>query len=281
MPALATAPDFEQALGDLQAHLPSWWRSSDPTSQLYKLLLGFASIIDTLSADWERPYLDQVLTTASTYGLLHNFAFAWGVTNEQLPTFLPQLVAYLQARALEDGSLTSLVNTLTSLVNTPANTTGGDILTFPSNGSGLIFPDPTGANLIFPMTGGIALPATFGGQQQGLIMWEFPAGQAPTANIGLIFPSNGSGLTFPLYPSSLPSENVIVNDGTTPIGAGPGLIFASNQFVQITQDFINYRLTVSVPNWATFDRGAFARAVARFQPADWYPTLIQETTIYH
>jgi hypothetical protein len=259
MPAVADAPDFEQALGDLQDHLPIWWRTGDPTSNFYALLTAIAEQFDDLSALFERPYLDQNLETASAEGLQRNFAFAWGLQNEQLPTVLPQLQAYIQARSEEDGSLQSLIGTLTSLVDTPQNITGGPVLTFPSGGGGLVFP----------------------ADGSGLTMYEFAPGVAPSAAIGLVFPADGSGLVFPLDPSSLPSDNLIASDGTTPIGAGPGLIFASNEFVQIAPNFATYTLTVQVQNWMSFDRGAFARAVARFQPCDWFPTVIQEVTAYH
>jgi len=278
MPAVAAAPDFEQALGDLQDHLPFWWRTQDPASNLYDLLEAIAGQIDNLSVLFEQPYLDQSLTTASAAGLQRNFAFAWGLTREQIPSVLSQLVAYIQARSSEDGTLGSMLNTLTSLVNTPVNTTGGPVLTFPAAG-GLTFPDVTGlSNLVFVFGVGITLPATFGGQPAGLIMFEFPAGSQPVA--GLIFPLNGSGLRFSVNPSSLPSDNVIVQDGTSPIGAGSGLTFASNGFVNIIQGFTTYTLTVQVQNWLAFDRGAFQRAVGRFQPAHCLPASIVEVTAY-
>jgi hypothetical protein len=108
-------PDFTPALGDLQDHLPDWWRTEDPTSQLYLFLQPIADQIDGLAVLFEQPYLDQVITTASLYGLMHNFAFAWGLQNEQLPTLLPQLVAFIQELTAEDGSLRSLINALTTV----------------------------------------------------------------------------------------------------------------------------------------------------------------------
>lgn len=280
MAAVADAPDFEQALGDLQDHLPSWLRTRDSTSQLYLLLVALGEQIDELSVLFEQSYLDQVLSTASATGLQRNFAFAWGLQQEQLPTVLPQLRDYIIARTEEDGSLGSLINTLTSLVDTDVNITGGTVLTFPASG-GLAFPDPAGGNLVFPVDGtGLPMPAVFGSQPAGLPMYEFPPGSAPSALVGLVFPKDGSGLLFPVNPKVIASDNVIVKDGTLPLGAGPGLIFASNQFVQLTPDFINFRLTVKVQNWMSFDRAAFARAVARFQVADWLPTVIQEITTF-
>jgi hypothetical protein len=294
MPSVPDAPDFEQALGDLQDHLPDWWRTSDPSSEIYKFLTALAALIDGLSVLWEQPYLDQVLATASEYGLLNNFAYAWGVSHENLPTVVGQLRDYIAARAADDGSLGSIINTLTSLLNTPQNTTGGPILTFPgaltfpANGSGiplpirfsdggLAFPDPSGGNLVFPVDdSGLALPATFGSQPAGLIMYEFTPGNGPGASIGLVFPANGSGLQFPEQTSVMVSDNVIVQDGTVALGAGDGLIFGSNQFIELIPDYLGYRLTVKILNWLAFDRGALERAVERAQVADWLPTLIIE-----
>lgn len=287
MATLPAAPDFEQALGDLQAHLPERWRTTDPTSQIYLLLQALGETIDELAELWEQPHLDQALLTASAVGLQRNFAFAWGLTQEQLPAVLTQLVAYIEARTQEDGSLLGMVNTLTSLVDAPVNLQGGPIATFPAGGGGLVFPDPA-ANLIFApsiapgstaVVYGITLPATFGQQPLGIGLYEFTPGNGPSLGIGLVFPASG-GLTFPAYPQSLPSDNVVVQDGSTAIGAGPGLSFASNQFIQISRNFSGYRMTVMVQSWLAFDRPAFARAVARFQPADWLPTLILEISSY-
>lgn len=253
---LANAPEFEPALADLQDHLPGWWATSDPSSTLYQLLDAIGVVLDRVSAGWQQAYTDQVLTTASPTGLRRNFAFAWGLENEQLPAFQQQLVAYIQARAQEDGSLASLINTLTSLVDTPANVTGGPLLTFPAGGGGLTFP----------------------ADGSGLTLYQFAANDPPSTMTGLQFPAGGGGLIFPIDPGAVASDNTIIDDGTIPIGAGPGLTFASNKFVQIQPSPSTYRMTVKVQSWLAFDRAAFARAVERFQAADWLPALVVETS---
>lgn len=224
-------PDFAPALGDLQDHLPDWWRTEDPTSQLYLFLQPIADQIDGLSELFEQPYLDQVITTASLEGLMRNFAFAWGLQNEQLPAVVPQLIAFIQELAAEDGSLQSLINALTALISSPANE-GGPVLTFPSGGGGLTFPS----------------------NGTGLTMYEFAPGGGPA--LALTFPSDGSGLVFP--------------------ADGSGLTLSSSFLINVLPDYATFQLTIQVQSWLAFDRGAFARAVERFQVADWLPTIIQE-----
>lgn len=222
------AQDFEAALSDLQDHLPSWWPTSNPTSQMYKLLAGVASVIDQLSNLFEQPYLDEVITTASQTGLFRNFALAWGLQNEQLPTVTSQLAAYIQARAAETGSLQSLINTLTALVNQPVNQ-GGPVLTFPAGGGGLTFP----AN------------------GSGLIMYQYTSPQ-----LAPVFPADGSGLTFP--------------------ADGSGITLGAVAWIDLLPNYSTYTLTVKVLEYLAFDRNAFTRAVNRFQPADWLPSVVQQ-----
>jgi hypothetical protein len=147
---LADAPDFEPGLSDLQDHLPDWWRTEDPTSQIFALLTGIGATIDLLSPLWEAPYLDQVLTTASAAGIMRNFQLAWGLTNEQVSSVQALLVAYIQLLASDDGSLQSAINALSALLTVPA---GGPVLEypvliFPADGSGLQFPSD-GSGLTF------------------------------------------------------------------------------------------------------------------------------------
>jgi hypothetical protein len=147
---LPNAPDFDPALGDLQDHLPYWWRTQDPTSQIYALLTGVGSIIDLLSALWEQPYLDQVLTTASPAGVMRNFQLAWGLSNEQVSSVQALLVAYIQLLASDDGSLQSAINALSALLTVPAGHAALEypVLIFPPDGSGLQFP-ADGSGLTF------------------------------------------------------------------------------------------------------------------------------------
>lgn len=256
MSTLPQAPDFVPAIEDLLDHLPDWWAAQDPSSEMYLLLAAIAGQVDLLAPLWQQPYLDQAIGTASLDGLRRNHALAWGVANEQSLT-QAQLAAYVQALAGDNGTLQSMVTILTALLDTPVNTTGGPLLTFPAGGGGLTFP----------------------ADGSGLPLYEFAPGDGPSTLTGLVFPIDGSGLMFPLDPAAILSDNEIVADGTTPLGAGPGLVFASNQFVTISQDFTTFTLTVQVPNWMQFDRGTFRRAVERFQAADWYPTVIEELPI--
>lgn len=247
------APDFEASLTDLQDHLPYWWASREPESALYSILNAAGTLLDELAWLFEDPFLNSVLTTANEEGLLRNFSFVWGLENEQLPPTTEQLRAYIKACAESDGSLKSLVKTLTALLESPVNTTGGTVLVFPEDGEGLTFP----AN------------------GTGLAMFQFAPGDEPKA--GLIFPANGEGLHFPAFPSSLPSDNVIGATGETPPGAGPGLIFSQNGFVAVQPNTPNaYQFVVEVCSWLTFDRKAFQRAVERYEPADDLPAIIRE-----
>ena len=154
MTPLPTAPDFEPALSDLQDHLPAWWRTSDPTSQIYALISGVGSIIDLLSALWEQPFLDQVLTTASPAGLMRTFQLAYGLTNEQVSSVQALLVDYIQLLAADDGSLQAAINALTALLTIPAGHPGLSypVLIFPADGSGLQFP-ADGSGLTFGVFG--------------------------------------------------------------------------------------------------------------------------------
>jgi Putative Ig domain len=250
------APDFEEALVDLQDHLPYWWESRNPESALYSLLSAGGALLDELAWLFEKPFLNSVLDTADEEGLLRNFAYAWGLENEQLPPTTEQLRAYIKACAESDGSLNSLVATLTALLETPVNVTGGPILTFPGGGEGLTFP-----------TNGAGLP-----------LYQFEPGEEPKA--ALVFPANGEGLHFPVLPSLLPSDNMIGDTGETAPGAGPGLIFSQNGFVAVQPNTPGpYQFTVEVCSWLTFDRKAFQRAVERYEPADCLPAAIREVEV--
>jgi hypothetical protein len=249
----AVAPDFEHSLVDLQNHLPLWWASRNAEAILYQLLAAGGALLDELAWLFENPYLNSVLDTATGEGLLRNFAFAWGLENEQLPPTVEQLRAYIKACAEADGSLESLIRTLTALLETPVNTTGGSVLIFPAGGEGLTFPE----------------------NGSGLTLYQFAPGEGPKA--GLFFPSNGEGLHFPVYPSSLPSDNMIGATGETPPGAGPGLVFSQNGFVAVKPNTPGpYQFEVEVCSWLTFDRKAFQRAIERYEPADCLPAVTRE-----
>jgi hypothetical protein len=246
-------PHFEDALTDLQAHSPSWWATRTPGAAIHSLYAAAGSVLNNLAWLFENVYLNSVLNTANEEGLLRNFAFAWGVESEQLPPTVEQLRAYIRACAEADGSLPSLIATLTALLESPVNTTGGAILTFPEGGEGLTFP-----------SSGTGLP-----------LFQFTPGNQPKA--GLIFPGNGAGLVFPSLPYSLASDNVIGATGGIPPGAGPGLIFSQNGFVAVKPNTPGpYQFVVEVCSWLTFDRAAFKRAVERYEPADCLPAIIRE-----
>jgi hypothetical protein len=250
---VVVAEDFAPALEDLQDHLPTWWESRNPEAVLYQLLQAGGIGLDELAWLFEDPFLDSVLTTATEEGLLRNFAFAWGLANEQLPPTVEQLRAYIEARAKADGSLASLVRTLFALLNTTINTTGGTVLTFPAGGEGFTFPS----------------------NGSGLVLYQFTPGAGPSA--GLVFPSNGEGLHFPLLSLALPSDNMVGNTGEVTPGAGPGLIFSQNEYILIEPNTpVPYQFVVNVLNWLTFDRKAFARAVERYQPAESLTAIILE-----
>ena len=194
------APDFETSINDMQDHLPAWWRTEDPASNIYAALNAMGQAIDQLAPIWQRIAGDAVLWTASEEGLLRNFAFAYGLQFEQLPPTSNILAPYMEAWAAEDGSLASAVATLTAFLSSVGNLQGGPLLTFPAGGGGLTFP-----------------------ASGGFTIWQYTAGAPPTP--ALIFPSDGSGLVFPMYPYTFPSDNVVVNDGTTPLAPASGLTF--------------------------------------------------------
>lgn len=255
-PGLSTAPDFEEALVDLQDHLPYWWASRDPDSALYSLLVPVGTLLDELAWLFEEPFLNSVLETANEQGLLRNFAFAYGLENEQLPPTTERLREYIRACSEMDGSLQGLIRILMAIIGAEAavNTTGGSILTFPGSGG-----------LTFPSNG------------EGLALFQFEAGHGPSG--GLTFPANGAGLVFPESSSALPSDNVIGDTGGTPPGAGPGLTFAQNEYLLITQNSPSTNeFTVEVLSWLTFNRSTFRRAIERYQPADSLPGIVLEVS---
>jgi hypothetical protein len=251
------ASDFEASLIDLQDHLPLWWETGNPEAALYSLLYTFGTQLDQLAWLFEQPYLNSVLDTANEEGLIRNFAFAYGLEQEQLPPTAERLREYIKACAEMDGSLLGLLRVLMAVIgaNAAVNTTGGEVLTFPAGGEGLTFP----AN------------------GSGLTMYQFAPGEGPKA--GLTFPANGEGLHFPILPSLLPSDNMIGATGETPPGAGPGLTFSQNEYLLVTQGPGLYEWKIEVLNWLTFDRNAFRRAVERYSNADFYPATIQEVSV--
>lgn len=252
-PSQPVAPEFTEALQDMVGNVPDWWQT-EPGSNLHALLKGIGESIDSLAWAFQTIYDDQSLKTATEYGLLNNFAYAWGVENERLPPTAEQLRAYIEAHTEEDGSVGSLLHTLTSLLETPQNTTGGPLLQFPAGGEGVKFP-----------TNG-----------EGLHLYQFAPGDEPKG--GLRFPANGEGLQFPELPETLTSEETLIADtGETPLGAGSGIKFTENGFCEILQNTPGaYETEVRTLNWLDFDRNAFARAVERFRQAHCLPTRIRE-----
>lgn len=251
-------PDFEAAFFDLQDHLPVWWQSRNPAAVLYGLLFSTGELLDELAWLFEQPYLNSVLNTADEEGLIRNFAFAYGLSDEQLPPTTERLRAYIRACAEMDGSLEGLIRILMAIIgaNEAINITGGTVLIFPGGGEGFTFP----------------------ASGEGLHMFQFAPGEGPKS--GLFFPANGEGLHFPVLPSVLPSDNMIAATGEVPPGAGPGLTFSQNEYILITQNSPDtFHFTVEVLNWLTFERAAFRRAIERYQPADSFPGIVVEVPV--
>ncbi len=355
-PPLNPPPDFEAALTDLQDHLPYWWESRNSEAALYSLLYIFGTQIDALAWLFEWPFLNSVLDTANEEGLLRNFAFAYGLEDEQLPPTAERLRPYIQACAEMDGSLAGLLRVLMAVIgaNAAVNTTGGTVLRFPEMVSTLepIVTEEAGGELgpglyYYVVTaiiegretlvsnersfdasatnkwkatlkwsaatgatgyriyrgrekseentmhevgavteyvdkgpgfmaavppGGLVFPSN----GSGLTLYQFAPGEGPKA--GLTFPANGEGLHFPILPSLLPSDNMIGATGETPPGAGPGLTFSQNEYLLVSQGPGEYEWMIEVLNWLTFDRNAFRRAVERYANADFYPAVIQEVS---
>lgn len=240
---------LDPALPDLQDAVWEWSQAANPRSVLYAFLASWGALLDELAATAGQIADDANMATASDTALRNEYAPLWGVANEQLPADTGQLRDYLQARAAEDGSIGSLIRTLTTLIARDPNLTGTE-LHFDGGGAGLTFPaDGTGL-LLFEQTPGIA-NLTFPADGTGL---TFPP--------ALTFPADGSGLTFDLAFPAL---------GGLTFGTG------ASPFFDITEQFTAHTLTFTVKGWLAFDRGAVKRALDRFRPGDVLPVIYIET----
>jgi hypothetical protein len=273
---------FDPSIERVQDALWGWAAQYDPSSELYMTLAVWCDVIDSIGDDLDGIWLSRCMETALQADLLAQYAYVYGLSQEQLPPTVDQLRAYIQAVSQENGTVISLVNELMALVGA-GSLTGGPVLTFPATGGGLIFPNPAGTSgLVWPMGGtGFMLPTSFTGQSAGLTMWQF----ATVPSAGLIFPAGGGGLLFPILPliGSNPYQSEAM-DGTTAgtvVGTGAGLLpltFASNPFITVIQSYPSF--VVEVQSYLMFDRAAFRRAVARFQPAHLLPgTVVELNTI--
>lgn len=99
-------------------------------------------------------------------------------------------------------------------------------------------------------------PTTFADDGSGAMATLF---QASVERGYLRFAADGSGLVFP--------------------ADGSGLIFPSNGRLEISPRFADHQIDVTVRNYMAFDRPSFARAVARFRPADNLASTITETAV--
>jgi hypothetical protein len=241
---------YEDALGVLQDHLPDWWAKTG-TANLAILLTALAVPLDELSGELEDLHSDMALINATLTGLRDEYAFAYGVENEQLPPTVDALRAYIQTWESANGSKLSVIQTLTALLKTPVNTTGFQ-LTFPAGGSGFTFPTDGSGLTLFQQTDDTAF---------------------------LAFAADGSGLTFKPPASPLVGQIYVADpaDGTTPPGPpGPGLTFPVSGWVDVIESFTTYTWTVTTKSYLNFDRAAFARAVERLRQAHLLPATITE-----
>lgn len=177
---------YEDALAAFQDHLPDWWAADVTTSLLYKILVAAATPTDGLSADLENLHADMTLATATADGLRSEYAYAYGVNNEQLPPTVDGLRLYIQTWAGINGSLLSAVGLLTSLLKTVGNESGTQLifdaggagLTFPANGSGLpMFQQvPEVASLTFPVdNSGIPIDTVLPNASGWVLITESPS----------------------------------------------------------------------------------------------------------
>lgn len=159
---------FDSIRGPLDDSLPQWWAHREPTSELNYLLQAIAESSDELAAAMEDVYADQALSTATDSGLRTEYAVLYGAASESLTAMTTeQLRSYLQARAAEDGSRTSLESTLLGMLHNDANDVAQATLTldttFPASGGITLWQaSPDRAYLQFASDGsGLALTATF------------------------------------------------------------------------------------------------------------------------
>lgn len=170
--------DFGPLREELDEALPTWWQHRVPGSVLDDVLAVVAEQGDAIAADLSQVYDDQFMVTASVEALRGEWGPLFGVGNEDLAANAGNLLAYLQALALEDGSSDSLIRVLLGLLATPANDVGTELM-FAADGSGLEFPaDGSGLQFYESTTPLAAL--------------HFPDDGSP-----LTFPADGSPLTFP------------------------------------------------------------------------------------
>lgn len=176
---------YEDALPALQDHLPDWWATKyDPTlghpvPVLYALLLAFATAVDQVSADLENLHADMALSNATLNGLVREYAYAYGIDNEQLPPTSTALRQYLQAWAGVDGSTVSIVRLLTTFLSTAINVSGTQLV-FDAGGAGITLPSDGSPLILYQQT-----------TQQSALNF-------PVDGSGFSFPSDGSGLLVPV-----------------------------------------------------------------------------------
>lgn len=240
---------FEPALPDLQASLPAWWQGAQPGGELYTWLVAMGNRIDEVSADAEQLYRDCFLATASTAGLLNEWAYAYGIQHELNSTMTPEVVrGYIEQWIACDGSTHSILNVLLAIISLDPRNQGGPVLTFDAGGAGLTF-DPVGAG-VGPL-------------------YQYTT--VPDQTSGFVFPADGSGLTFP--DPSLYFDDTGLGLTFDPGGAGitfpsfTPLVFPNATWVLITEDFAHYATTYTVKSYLAFDRSAFQRAIKRFEQA--------------
>ncbi len=245
---------FEPTLPDLQDRLPSWW-SQDPVSELGLHLGVFAALTDELAARAEAVYRNTRLATASDEAVREEWAYVYGVQNEQLPSTVEQLRAFISARAAEDGSLPSLITTLLTLIATPINLVG-TVLLFDAGGAGLTFPvSGTGIGPLFQ--------------------------NPPPARPNLFFPIDGSGIAFPRGGDDFPADGtglIFAFDGTgIPFPPVVDLTFGIGSLVDVDENISGRFFTVSTRSYLAFDRGAVKRTIGRYRPVHLLAPVYVET----
>lgn len=168
---------YEDALDVLQDNLPDWWAKDGP-GVLYAILVALAGQQDELSGQLETLFANQSRVTATLEALRCEYAYAFGIDYEQLPPTVDALQAYLTEWIGADGSTLSAIRILTSLLKTPANMTGTQLV-FDAGGAGLTFPADGSGLVMFQQV-----------QEIGFLSF-------PVDGSGLGFPSDGSGVIFP------------------------------------------------------------------------------------
>lgn len=246
---------FPAALPKLQASLPQWLAAGDPTSEMFKTLAAAAAQQDELGATFDSVSDGRSLLTCSQEDLYEQYAYVYGLQNEQAAPTPQALRTLLIAMAAADATVNGTLNVLIALLSTPQNVAGGTVLLFDAGGAGLTFP----------------------ADGSGLTTYQFVVGQSFLPQVGLQFNADGTGVLFPPPADGATLDTVIPADGSGVVLSSPApLYFQQFGLVAIIPDPDDATYEVRVGSYLQFDRPTFARLVNRLRPSHLYAPTIKE-----